>query len=97
MTYEDLLLQETRRQFLGKAARGIGTLALAGLLGRTAAASVAAPADDPRFGLVNPRHRIPKAKRVIYLYMAGRTPRIWRPSTTSRSSPSSTASRCPNP
>ena len=71
MTYEDLLLQETRRQFLGKAARGIGTLALAGLLGRTAAASVAAPADDPRFGLVNPRHRIPKAKRVIYLYMAG--------------------------
>lgn len=72
MTYDDLLLQETRRQFLGKSARGIGTLALAGLLGRAASASVAPSASDsPRYGVLAPRHLIPKAKRVIYLYMAG--------------------------
>jgi len=67
MTYHDLQLKETRRQFFGKAARGIGSLALAGLLQRTAAAG-----QDPlRYGVVAPRHLAPRAKRVIYLYMAG--------------------------
>jgi len=72
MTYEELLLRETRRQFLGKSARGIGTLALAGLLGRSAAVGAApSPSDSPRYGVLTPRHHLPKAKRVIYLYMAG--------------------------
>ena len=67
MTYQDFLLQQTRRQFLSRSARGIGSLALAGLLGRAAAAS----AETQPYGLVSPRHIVPKAKRVIYLYMAG--------------------------
>lgn len=72
MTYQEVLLRETRRQFLGRATRGIGSLALAGLLGRAAAASTGGPELDPlRYGLVSPRHSIPTAKRVIYLYMAG--------------------------
>lgn len=70
MTYDDLLLRETRRQFLGKAARGIGTMALAGLL--HGGASAATPAGgDSRYGVAAPRHFVPRAKRVIYLYMAG--------------------------
>lgn len=67
MTYEDLLLAQTRRQFLSRSARGIGSLALAGLLNRVAMASN----DESRYGLVSPLHHTPTAKRVIYLYMAG--------------------------
>ena len=71
MNYHDLQLQQTRRQFFGQAARGIGSLALAGLM-QQASATPASPAGDPlRYGIVSPRHHLPKAKRVIYLYMAG--------------------------
>ena len=62
------LLQQTRRQFLGNSARGIGSMALASLLG-TGKANAAAP--DTWKGITNPTHGLPKAKRVIYLYMAG--------------------------
>jgi len=62
------LLQQTRRQFLGNSARGIGSMALASLLG-TGQANAAAP--DTWKGITNPTHGLPKAKRVIYLYMAG--------------------------
>ncbi|MCC6143611.1 MAG: DUF1501 domain-containing protein [Candidatus Hydrogenedentes bacterium] len=66
----DELLKQTRRQFLGYSARGIGTLALASLLGQTASA---APIETPGrwAGVVNPLHFAPRAKRVIHLYMAG--------------------------
>ena len=53
----------TRRHFFARSATGIGTAALASLLGREGLA--AAPELD---GLPN---RPPTAKRVIYLYMAG--------------------------
>ena len=39
MKYEDFLLAQTRRQFFSRSARGIGSLALAGLLNRVAEAS----------------------------------------------------------
>lgn len=73
MNYHDLQLKQTRRQFFGKAARGIGSLALAGLMQQSASAAARTPSveDALRYGLVTPRHQVPKAKRVIYLYMAG--------------------------
>lgn len=63
------MLRATRREFLGQSARGIGTMALASLLGQNAAATPTTAA--PWRGVVNPTHGLPKAKRVIFLYMAG--------------------------
>ena len=57
-------LQVTRRQFLGKASLGIGSAALASLLNpRLFAAGASSGALLPHFA--------PKAKRVIWLTMAG--------------------------
>lgn len=68
----DFLTQQTRRQFLGRASRSIGTLALAGLLNGALTRSANAVAPVERWpGLVNPLHIAPKAKRVIYLFMSG--------------------------
>jgi hypothetical protein len=61
------MLQATRRQFLGRTARGIGAMALASLLhdGKVLA-------DVPRIAPASSlTHFAPKAKRVIFLYMAG--------------------------
>jgi len=68
--FQELLLQQTRRQFLGSAARGLGTAALASLLSRNAMGAVA-PGAPHWAGMVNPTHFAPKAKRVIYLFMSG--------------------------
>src|SRR5437763_946005 len=75
---KNLGLQLTRRTFLGKATTGIGTAALASLLNRrlmgAEAAMQPAAAANPVLaskGVINPLHYAPKAKRVIYLYMAG--------------------------
>ena len=65
--------QQTRRTFLGLASQGVGALALASLLKPSilrGAAAVAAPSDRWT-GVVNPLHFAPKAKRVIWLTMAG--------------------------
>src|ERR1700691_2975052 len=72
--YEQLRTQASRRSFLGRSALGIGSMALASLLNpvrasASAIANVGSP--QPFLGTVNPRHFAPKAKRVIYLYMAG--------------------------
>ncbi|MCC6695918.1 MAG: DUF1501 domain-containing protein [Candidatus Hydrogenedentes bacterium] len=61
-------LNETRRQFLGRAATGIGTVALASLLNPRLLAET--PGDMWR-GVTNPPPVIPRAKRVIHLCMAG--------------------------
>lgn len=53
--------QITRRHFFGKAATGVGTAALASLLGRDAAGSSALPLS----------HFAPKAKRVIWMFQSG--------------------------
>src|ERR1051325_7130856 len=61
----DRLLQTTRRQFFGRAARGIGGLALASLM--NPALLRAATGSPKPFAL----SLAPKARRVIYLTMAG--------------------------
>ncbi|MEC9091571.1 MAG: DUF1501 domain-containing protein [Planctomycetota bacterium] len=65
------LLPETRRHFFGTCANGIGKIALANLMsggnllnGRTAA-------NDATPFSVQPAQYLPKAKRIIYLFMAG--------------------------
>jgi len=58
-----------RRAFLNRAATGIGSAVLASMLGADAAAE-GNPA-SPSTGVVTPRHSMPKAKRVIFLCMAG--------------------------
>ena len=62
-----LLIQ--RRTFLGHTARGIGSLALASLLNPVSARAADESGRWP--GIVNPLHRPRKAKRVIFLCMAG--------------------------
>ena len=67
--HQRYVLRQTRRAFLGRAATGVGGVALASLLNPRL---FAADAPAGRYqGVVNPRHFPPKVKRVIYLYMAG--------------------------
>ena len=56
-------LNQTRRQLFGRSALGVGTAALAGLLQQDLSAA-------ERTG-VEGLHHIPRAKRVIYLFMSG--------------------------
>ena len=64
-------LNQTRRSFLGRAARGIGSLALASLINTKGVRAGDQVASDKWQGIIHPFHVPPKAKRVIYLYMAG--------------------------
>src|SRR5437870_8720041 len=66
-------LQLTRRAFLGRSSAGMGMVALASLLkpDLLQAADAGRPALDRWTGVVNPLHHKAKAKRVIWLYMAG--------------------------
>jgi hypothetical protein len=67
MTPTDPLLDQTRRHFFRDCGVGVGSMALASLLGRDApAASVAANPLAPKTP-----HFEPKAKAVIFLFMAG--------------------------
>jgi len=59
----DYVTYETRRQFFGKSARGLGAAALASLTGQ----EIAQAAGDGGAGY----HFAPKAKRAIYLFMSG--------------------------
>ena len=58
----------TRRQLFGRAAAGIGTAALASLLNEQLFAADEKPGS---LGALSALHFAPKAKRVIYLHMAG--------------------------
>ena len=60
--------QQTRRAFLGRASQGLGTLALASL---AAAPSFAKSAAEPMRGVLNQLPLPQRAKRVIWLSMAG--------------------------
>jgi hypothetical protein len=62
--------QINRRTFLGGAA-GVGSLALASLLDPGILRAEDVGKGDRWKGVVNPIHFAPKAKRLIYLYMAG--------------------------
>lgn len=61
---------ETRRHFFGKTASGLGSIALAHLLGADGANAAAASA-APRGDLPGLPHFAPKAKRVIWLFQSG--------------------------
>jgi hypothetical protein len=71
---DEAVMTETRRQLLGRGARGLGSLALFSLLseqlGRGAAEK---PATG---GLPGLPHFAPKAKRAIYLHMLGAPPQM---------------------
>src|SRR6266568_4773277 len=60
--FDKAVLLETRRQFFGRGARGLGVAALASLFGEGASA---------KDGLPGLPHFAPKAKRAIYLHMVG--------------------------
>src|SRR6266699_750083 len=60
----------TRRHFFSRAATGIGAAALGSLLNPSLFAALANEADSTKLPLGKP-HFAPKAKRVIYLFMAG--------------------------
>ena len=59
------MLSPTRRAFLGRTAQGVGSVALASLLSDRALSA------DKASGVLSELHHAPKAKRVIWLYMAG--------------------------
>jgi hypothetical protein len=69
MTALDLIRLQQRRTFLNRVGRGTGALALAAMLPATTAR--AASISEHYNGIVNPLHFAPKAKRVIWLGMAG--------------------------
>jgi hypothetical protein len=60
-------LLQTRRQFFGRAATGIGAAALSALLGK----DLHAAGTKQPLGLPGLPHHAPTAKRVIYLFMSG--------------------------
>ena len=62
--------QQTRRVFLGRASQGVGALALASLF-KPSLTSAAEAKPDKWPGVVKPFHYPPRAKRVIWLSMAG--------------------------
>jgi hypothetical protein len=74
---EQIKLQLTRRAFLGRSGAGLGALALASLLKPSGLAAAEARSGGNRVavpqwrGVINPLHHAPRARRVIYLYMAG--------------------------
>jgi uncharacterized protein (DUF1501 family) len=71
---DDRLQRTTRRHFFEQSWFGLGGVALASLLGEGAAAQGVAPATRPLIGagsLAAGLHFPPRAKRVIYLFMAG--------------------------
>ncbi len=62
--------RQTRRVFLGRAAQGVGTVALASLLNSRSLFATASNGDKWT-GFINPPHLKPRIKRVIWLTMAG--------------------------
>ncbi|MCB1065198.1 MAG: DUF1501 domain-containing protein [Verrucomicrobiae bacterium] len=69
--YTDYLTYETRRQFFGKSAKGLGMAALGSLMGAQFAnpGSATAAGAEGTGNVV--QHFTPKAKRAIYLFMSG--------------------------
>lgn len=65
----DVVLAETRRQFFGRGARGLGGMALASLL-------EGAAKTESGEGLPGLPHFAPTAKRAIYLHMVGAPPQM---------------------
>jgi hypothetical protein len=67
----------SRRAFLGRSASGVGLLALSSLLNPSILRASATPPDLKAAhwtGIINPPHRTPRIRRVIWLCMAGGPP-----------------------
>lgn len=62
-----------RRSFLGTSGVSVGSMALSNFLGHSGrgAESAKTTLSDANRGTIHPLHLVPKAKRVIWLYMAG--------------------------
>lgn len=72
MSFDTALSHDiARRTFLGAGACTLGSVALASLLGPRLQGANATVDKDRWNGLIHPLHFAPKAKRVIWLYMAG--------------------------
>ena len=74
--FREYELSQTRRQFFGRSACGIGTAALASLLNpqlfaATPKAAAGPNAESTGLGVLGHPHFAPRAKRVIYLFMNG--------------------------
>jgi hypothetical protein len=71
--FDPFQIQQSRRTFLGRTGASLGTLALGSLLNPlgTILGRAAHSKEDRWLGVVNPVHWKPRAKRVIYLCMAG--------------------------
>src|SRR5437763_12942822 len=67
---ERALQQLTRRHFLGRCALGLGSIALASLLNDQKLFGVNPPA-PPNPMAIKPAHFAPRAKNIIYLFVAG--------------------------
>ncbi|MEK6239116.1 MAG: DUF1501 domain-containing protein, partial [Planctomycetales bacterium] len=65
------LQQQNRRSFLGQVGRGVGAVALASMLGKESAAAPGQEKPQDQRGAIHPLHHVAKAKRVIFLCMAG--------------------------
>src|SRR5689334_14292128 len=70
MNDQDRLLWQTRRHFFGHCALGIGSAALASLLGEGRARGES-PSRTVNPLATRPPHFAPRARSVIYLFMAG--------------------------
>ena len=68
---KDALSALTRRAFLGTGLMGLGSMALASLLDQRLWAADAPARLEHWNGIANPPPLVPRAKRVIQLYMAG--------------------------
>src|SRR5262245_52246598 len=68
---DPILQQINRRAFLGRSATGLGSLALASLLDPALLRAADGVKVDRWTGVIQPLHFAPKAKRIIWLYMAG--------------------------
>ena len=71
---EHLLLTETRRRFLARGVRGLGTIALGSLMAE--ALRGYPQSETTSEGLSHLPHFAPKAKRAIYLHMMGAPPQM---------------------
>ena len=71
---DEAVLNETRRQFFARGARGLGVAALATMLGNEMPG--ATPNVQAVGGQAGLPHFAPKAKRAIYLHMLGAPPQI---------------------
>jgi len=72
LLHEERVRAITRRHFLGKATKSFGAAALAGLMTDGAFGAPTGPSEDEILKAAT--HFAPKAKRIIYLHMAGSPP-----------------------